>query len=228
MAYIYLGGKTRRYLNTETGEEISRRQFDKLTKGVNYEKKAKANKIANLEEALARPARGRTKAVTTTEKKTRVESFQKKEEIKRTTRLEKLAAQKASKAKPKKIRPQLLKTGHYAERIKFTSWQEFEDLRRQMQSQIAPNGKRLITAYGIGIVGYDERTGQQLGATILPMRTPNTKLTENQLQDITDDFLENHTYFIFSYYFLHLRFNYEYAQNRLKKANKKNLPKRAK
>jgi len=62
--FQYLGGKDRRYLNTLTGETISRRQYDKLSGKLgefsSYEKKAKASKELNPELYAARPARGRS------------------------------------------------------------------------------------------------------------------------------------------------------------------------
>ncbi len=57
--WVALGGKSRNYRNSFTGETLSRRQFDKLAGRipVSYERKAKAN--ATPEQVL-KPARGRT------------------------------------------------------------------------------------------------------------------------------------------------------------------------
>ncbi|MHB8387509.1 MAG: hypothetical protein ACYDAO_09345 [Thermoplasmataceae archaeon] len=61
-----LGGKSRNFQNTKTGEVISRRQYDKRfgslakTGFTTYENKARAAKIVNEKAQLARPARGRT------------------------------------------------------------------------------------------------------------------------------------------------------------------------
>lgn len=66
-----LGGSTRQFVNTETGERLSRRQYDKqfgaLAKAGqrSYESKAKANRLANPELAKARPARGRPSQLAT-------------------------------------------------------------------------------------------------------------------------------------------------------------------
>ncbi len=61
-----LGGKTRRFINTKTGEVLSRRQYEQkiLGRGASFfEKKAQASKLANEKLAAARPARGRKSTV---------------------------------------------------------------------------------------------------------------------------------------------------------------------
>lgn len=228
MAFKPLGGKTRRYLNTETGETISRRQFFKLQSGISFEEKSKRNKAADLKAALARPAHGRTKAHSEREAELRLEAAQEQAEQKRVGRINKSAKAAGSHIKVKKIRPQLLKTGHRAARIPFKTWEEFQDLRKQMQVQKLPNGRRLISSYGLGIVGYDERTGNQIAATLVTLQSPSVNITEEELEELTDDFIAEHSYFIFSHYFLHLHFDIEYAETRAKKARIKNIPKKSK
>ena len=223
MAWERIAGSARRYRNTVTGEILSRRQYDQLTKGITYEQKAKDNKQRNLKEALARPARGRTKARTEQEKEIRLDLEYKRQEIARTTALEKKAAQRAKKTRVKKIRPQLLKTGHRAARVDFTTYEEYAEYVEQMNAVKLPNGMRLITSYGIGIVGYDERTGRELGATLVPLQSPRVKLNENDLEQVTDDFLEQKSYFMYSHHYLHLHFNKQYAEGRLEKARQKSL-----
>jgi hypothetical protein len=61
-----LGGKSRNFINTETGEILSRRQYEQkiLGRGPSFfQKKAAANKAANPELAAARPARKRKSTV---------------------------------------------------------------------------------------------------------------------------------------------------------------------
>lgn len=63
--FVPLGGKSRNYQNTKTGEIISRRQYDKRfgslakTGFKTYEDKARASKIIDERKQLLRPARGR-------------------------------------------------------------------------------------------------------------------------------------------------------------------------
>ncbi len=63
--FVPLGGKSRNYKNTKTGEIISRRQYDKQygslakTGFKTYEDKARAAKIIDERRQLLRPARGR-------------------------------------------------------------------------------------------------------------------------------------------------------------------------
>lgn len=224
MAYKSLGGKTRRYVNTETGETISRRQFQNLQTGVSFEEKAKRNKAADLRKALARPARGRTKAQSNQEIEMRLEAAEQQAEQHRVSRINRAAKAAGQRVKVKKIRPQLLKTGHRAARIPFETWDEFQDLRKQMLSQKLPNGRRLISSYGLGIVGYDERTGQQIAATLVRLQSPSIDISEDELEAMSDDFIMEHPYFIFSHFFLHLHFDINYAESRAKKSREKNIP----
>lgn len=225
MAYIPLGGKSRRFLDTETGKEISRRQYQNLVKGISFEAKAKLNKAESLGESLARPARGRTKAATQQEIENRLEAARIQAETRNYNKLNAKAARQAKSIKLKTIRPQLLKTGHRAERIPFNSYAQYETLLKQANSVKAPNGKRLISSYGLGIVGYHEITGEMLTATLLTLTSPRVKLTEDEFDDLTDEFIESRAYFIYSHHYMHLHFDTEYAESRLKKSREKNIPK---
>jgi len=224
MAWKSLGGTSRKYLNTETGEIISRRQFQKIKEGISFEAKAKKNKQENLKLALSRPAHGRKKVSSEFELEERLKAAQVKAESDRVNKLNRAAKLAAKKVKVKKIRPQLLKTGHRAVRLPFSTYEEFQDLRKQMLSVKLSNGKRLITAYSLGIVGFDERTGKELYAILVTLQSPKVNIKEDEFYDLTEDFLQDHLYFIFSHYFLHLHFDKEYAESRLKKSNRKNLP----
>lgn len=225
MAWIRVPG--RKFQNTETGEIITRRQFDKL-RGISFEKKAAENRAKDLGLSLSRPARGRKKVVSKEAIERRVEQFKEAQEVKRTVKLERLAKLKGSKIRPKKIRKQLLVAGHFAERIGFTTHEQFEDLRSQMLSQKAPNGKPLIFGYTLGIVGIDDRTGAVVYGWLASQRTPRTDIDEEEFDDLTDEFINEHAYFIPSNYFLHLRFNSDYAKEKLAKKNRKNLPPKTK
>jgi len=224
MAYIPLGGKSRRYLNTDTGEEISRRQYFKLMRGTSFEEIARRNKEQNLAASLARPARGRPKAATQEEIERRLEAARIQQENARINRINRAAKKEAKKVRVKKIRPQLLKTGHRAARIPFNTYGEYEDLIQQMRTQKLSNGRRLITSYALGLTGFDERTGRELDATLWTLQSPSVKVSEDELEDTTEDFLMEKMYFIFSHYWLHLHFDINYAEARAKKAREKNIP----
>ena len=224
MPWVPLGGKSRQYKNTETGEILSRRQYDKMVGRIlgSYEKKAQANKAANLEAAVSRPARGRTKAITEFEVKERVKTEEKRIQLKLETAAQKKAIKAARQIRTKSIRPQLLKTGHRAERISFLDYDEYLNYQEQMKNARVA-GMPLITAYGIGLVGFDIRDGKLLTATLWPMMTTRTLIDEEEFFEATNDFQETRSYFEFTHYFLHLHFNREYAESRLKKSKLKNL-----
>lgn len=227
MAWIPLGGKTRRFRNTETGEEISRRQYQNRIKGISFEAKAKASKAANIQEALARPAKGRKKVSSASpEAEARLKTFEEQQAQKLEKELNRRARAKSKKVHVPQIRPQLLKTGHRAARVPFNTHAEYVRLLKQAREIMVPlNGRRLITAYGLGVVGYDERTGKELDATLVTMQSPSIVYTEDELENILEDFLMEKIYFIFSHWFMHLHFNQEYAEHRLKESRRKNIPK---
>lgn len=234
MAFKPLGGKSRQFLNTETGEILSRRQYDKL-RGILYEAKAEANKRADLAASLARPAKGRKKAESRAEAELRAEAEkirrQIEEEEKQKKKLLRAATSRAHKAKPKVIRKAMLKAGHRAERVDFTQYEQYENYIKQMRETKLANGRRLVSSYAIGIVGYDERDEKELGATLNGLMLPNVVFTEYELRELSDDFILSRPYFVFSHYFLHLHFDKAYAEAKFqKKAEKeareklKNIP----
>lgn len=235
MAFKPLGGKSRQFINTETGEIISRRQYDKL-RGILYEAKAEANRRADLAASLARPAKGRKKAESRAEAEMRAEAEkirrQIEEEGRQKKKLLRAASSRAHKVKPKKIRPQLLKAGHRAERVSFMTYEEYAEYIKQLRGTNLPNGRRLVSSYAIGMVGYDERDEKELGAMLTGLMLPNVFFTEYELRELSDDFILSRPYFVFSHYFLHLHFDKAYAEAKFrKKAEKearekrKNIPK---
>lgn len=218
----YLGGKSRRYENIATGATISRREYDKM-RGIIYEQKAAENKAKDLVKALSRPAPGRVKAAGQVEAEIRAEAFKEKQVQKNLRVVERKAAQQNKRIRVKKIRPQLLKSGTRATRIPFTTYEEYLDLRKQMLEQKLPNGKRLVSWYSIGIHGIDERDGRDIDATIFKVMSPSYKIERDEFEAETDDFILERLYFIFSHYWIHLHYDAEYAESRMKKARLKNL-----
>lgn len=190
----------RKYLNTKTGEIITRRQFDKLSGRVvgSNEQKAKRNKADDELAQIMRPARGRTKAKS-------VEEAQERLEVK--------------KKKLKSIRPQLLKTGHRAERIPFYSYEDYIFLLQEARNKKLSNGRRLITSYSWGIDGVDDRNGKRITAILSNgMSSPSVVLSEDEFNEAFFEFVETHIYYLHKNFFMHLHFDREYAESRMSKA----------
>lgn len=57
--YLPLGGKSRNYIDSETGQKLSRRQVDQRTSAETYEQKRARNRAENPSLQQQRPARGR-------------------------------------------------------------------------------------------------------------------------------------------------------------------------
>lgn len=217
------GGTSRNYINIETGQTLSRRQYDKM-RGIFYEAKAAANKAEDLEKALARPARGRLKAQGKPEAEIRAQAYRQKKENEGLLKIQRKADRSKKSVKLKTIRPQLLKSGQRAARIPFATYSDYLKLRDQMLSQKLPNGKRLISWYSLGITGYDERVPddpRELTATLISIQSPTVLISEDEFNNVVSDFILERTYFVFSHYWLHLHFNNEYAEQRAKRAGKR-------
>lgn len=225
--WVSLGGTARRYQNKETGEIISRWRYEKMRRGMDARAIAKLNRQRDLATALSRPARGRTKARTQAEIDLRLEIEAERQKQREYNRLLREANKRASRIKLKKIRPQLLKTGRRAERIPFADYAQYVELFNQLQSARLASGRRYITAYGIGVVGVDERPPNgELTATLFPMVGYDVMFDEDEFNDAVSDFAMEHSYFILSHFYMHIHFDREYAENRLARAQRKNIPSR--
>lgn len=220
MAFVKVRGKPR-YLNTITGEEISRRQYIKLQKGMSPEKLAERERRRDIDKALARPARGRTKTNNADVIKTRRTEYERQLQEKNLKAVKRAAKSSAKKIRLKKIRKQLLKAGKRAARIPFQSYGDYLDLRKQANEIKLSSGRRLITSMGIGIVGRDERTGDEMAATIFPMHSPRVLYDEEHFYGEVNAFLDDHSYFIFSHFFLHLHFDTYYAEEKARNAKRR-------
>lgn len=228
MDFQRLPGSSRSFIDLDTGKIYSRRQHDKIVQGiVSFEQKAAKNLAENPEAALSRPARGRSKARTKAEAKRRVAAREEAEEIKRTVKLEKLAAKKSARIKLKKVTPQLLKTGHFSRRIPFRDYDQFLSLIHDAQ-KLRVRGKKVIEAYSLGVTGYstnDRANPPKLfPSTISTKRSIIDPLDEDEFDDLTDDFLETKSYYILSHYWIQLTFTEAYGQQRIREKNRKNLP----
>jgi hypothetical protein len=227
-----LGGSSRQFKNIKTGETISRRQYDKL-RGISYEKKAAFSKARNPEEFYLRPAKGRTSQVKAQGEirkliaETRQEQFnarrQAEQDARNQKRLKRKTERKANKRIHQKvIRPQLLKPGHMGASISVDSYEGYLKALGEMRAmKVTVGGKRQsgVTAYSVGVVGYDDRVGESkmLGATLWTMRDPDAKpISETEWFKVTEDFIRERSYFIFLHWFIHVAFNVHYAREKAK------------
>lgn len=230
MAFIRIkGDKARRYIDPETDEIISRRQYDehygRLAKaGIkSNEQQAKINAELLGEEQLARPARGRTK-IKETDAKKRAEEL--KERVNRKKQKESFEAlqNKVKKAKKKATRrPQisdrLLKAGKYSYRLNVPF--EFEPIRDAVEEARGTQ----IERYGVGVNGYSEQTGESLSAWIQleklkVMRSINMDFTEGDF-GVMVSWVEEHGYFIVTSAFVHFAWEREYAEAKAETALRK-------
>lgn len=227
MAFKSLGGSARNYLDTETGEIISRWEYHKRIAGKTFRQEAKERKQKDLKAVLAKPARGRKKAASDFEAEIRLQAAQDKADKERELRLVKAAQKANKKIRLKKIRPQLLVSGRRAARIPFSDYADFVELNKQMNEVKLPNGRRLIESYAIGVSGFDERVmpPSQIDATLFTLQSPRVKITKADLDLALEDFLSEKTYFVFSHFWIHLHFDKAYAEKRAKEKQMRNIPK---
>lgn len=229
MAWQRLPGAARNYFDTETGEIISRRQYDKLYGALkkaglsSYEAKAKQNLAKSEAEQLARPARGRTSLRGYSEE-TKRDIVNARHEFK---------AQKAQTAKVKKaqdkiraranrrpaITNRLLKSGKMSRRVYTGLSQE------EIQEVIEEARQARVFAYGVGVIGVDEQTGDERDVWY---RMDGKKVMRPVGDDFTDedfesmmDWISEYSYLIPAAAFVHLSFEIEYARQKKETAVRK-------
>lgn len=207
------GDKARRYINEETGDIISRRQFLNIRHlGLgSLEQRAKQARSSNLELALSRPARGRKSLlkVEGEEKQfiiqARIEAEkrerEKKQEIKTLKAFEREAKKQLNKRiHVKKLSLGLLKPGAKGFRISFNTYEDYESLYRQMRHI----GVRKIIAYGLGMVGFDENTNEPRGITVFRMyRNEEPIIPRKIFEERMEEERRERLYFVFQHYFMH-------------------------
>lgn len=226
--YKRLPGKAQRFRNIETGEEISRREFNKRTGRLSFEELAKANKAANEDAQLLRPARGRSsarnapeeikkvvlearKVITDAEKEERrkarekaLREAEKKKELAAELRKQKRIERERTKLYRREI-PKLsrLKPGSLGFKVRFTSFADYEKMMRELRAI----GRDKILGYTLGWVFIDERTGKKGAMTLTPMLkgiSERDDLDEEEFSEMFDTSIEEKTYAVFLYYFAHI------------------------
>lgn len=227
MAWVRLPGKARNYVDTDTGEIISRRQYDqtigRLAKaGIkSNEQQAAINKSLLGQEQLARPARGRKK-IKETNPERRAELLKKRVEFEEQkqlgSRIKKILESQKKKVYRGQISDRMLKTGHMSRRINVPF--EFDAIRDAIDSA---QGTHIIS-YGVGINFIDPREGAigaawfSLGAA--PMRSINDEFTEEDFEEMAI-WAEEKSYILVTTAFVHFSFDINYAKKRKETAVRK-------
>jgi len=219
--FVSLKDKGRNYLDTVTGETVSKRQRDKAMRGsLSNEMAAKMNKITNPELAVSRPARGRTSLLKKSETEraliaaARIEDEQRRIELLKKAReeafIKRTLQRKANKkVTPKHISTRLLKAGMRGARVPFNTYADYVTMLKEAKA----TGK--IIAYGLGMQGYNENTGQDLSITVFTLASVNNKpLSEEVFEETFLEERESRMYFIFQHYWMHVAFSNEYAEKR--------------
>lgn len=224
--FISLKNKKREYLDTTTGEVVSKRFRDTTLrsqfseKRVSNEAAAAMAKRVTPELAVSRPARGRTSLLkkTQTEREfiaaARIEAEQKKIEqhkavIAENARLRMLQRKANKKVTVRNVTTRLLKAGRSGARIPFNTYEEYLILK----SQAKDLGK--IIAYGLGMTGFNENTGEEYNITVFTMMSVKNKpIPREVFEETFEEEIESRTYFVFQHYWMHLAFAMDYVRAR--------------
>lgn len=222
--FISLKDKGRNYLDTLTGETVSKRQRDKALRSVFSEKPisneaaAKQRRLTNLELSVSRPARGRTSLLkkSETERKliaeARIEDEQRKAELAKKEQQER-ALQRAlfrsanKSVKVKHVTKRSLKPGSKGARFSFNTYSEYLQLKKEAQAT------GVVFSYGLGMVGYHGETNQSYGVTVFTMEHINNKpIPEKTFYERFDEERMARAYFVFQHYFMHVAFKKEFYE----------------
>lgn len=218
--FKYLGGKTRRYLNTITGEEISRRQYDKLVNPViSYEKKAAHNKAINPKAAILKPARGRKSYVNApdwvkeeiAESRLEAEKTRKETEaaIKKGNKAERDTTRlSAKKVKVKKVRKHLIPKNRIGWRLAFNTWDELNTMVKDAKAT------GVIFAYALGFVGVDSRIGVLRPVMLQGFKSINNIISEQEFYELMGDAIAQYTYMKLAYYFVQFAIDKKFVAGR--------------
>lgn len=216
-------GRAERYVNVATGEEISRRQYDKLRRpGFTNESLAELNRQVESVKAAQRPARGKSSLKKLPPELRDLEAERRVfQEIARKKREKEIAEQKriareierqrGKKVKtPKRITGALLTPGALGRTIEFENgYPEYLSLYEQAKK----SGK--IFSYSIGVDGIDSRTGRRYRATVFTQRGFDRPISAETFNAEIRAFLESKkSYFIFKNYAMHLAFAIDYAKQK--------------
>jgi len=222
--FISLKDKGRNYLDTLTGETVSKRQRDKALRSVFSEKPisneaaARQNRQTNLELAVSRPARGRSSLLKKTETErqliaqARIEDEQRKAELKKKEQEER-ALQRAlfksanKNVKVKHVTKRSLKPGSKGARFSFNTYADYLQLLKEAKAT------GVIFSYGLGMVGYHGETNQSYGVTVFTMEhISNKPISEERFNERFDEERMARSYFVFQHYFFHAAYKKEFYE----------------
>lgn len=222
--YVRVPGPQRYYQHITTGEKITRRQYDKLA-GIQYERKAHANKTINESLQVLRPARGRKSALKTSKfeqqiiSEARLDEKRRKEAKRRIEKKERQQVRKAqhNKTKTRRVRGisvQSLKKGSMGVRRDFDTYEQYLILlesARKLYVRFDGNRERAVFGYAIGVRGYDTESPRELGAFLMRLQYIDKTISRDDLLSLLSDFEESKPYFQVVNFFIHFAFNKSYA-----------------
>lgn len=222
-------GKSERFVNAQTGESISRRQYDKVRReaetGIKYsnESLSKENKRLQPIVAASRPARNKTSLKQLSQQtrediaRARIEkeAADKKAHDERVAqkKLERLTQQRlAKKVKPKKLNGRILRPGALGARVDFNDYEEYLALFEQGHKD-----RKKFFSYSLGVVGIDARDGYEKTPILSAFKRLDfdQPISEDDFIAETEDFVESKaSYFLFRNWFMHVSFGTVYANTR--------------
>lgn len=219
-------GRSERFINLITGQEVSRRTRDAAVRGISNERLAIANKISNEAEQLARPARGRTSAkklapaikadVVKARKEVKEAKVKKAAAEKEQRGIErKIERAKTKKVKTPKISRRLLKPGKISRTIDFDDPVKLDGILEEVRK--VPE----IFAYYLGFDAVHEKSGRRVDITLFTREEKDMVITSEQFAKAVDDYLNGHRYLIISSYWIRLVFYEKYASQLAKDKNVK-------
>jgi hypothetical protein len=210
-------GKSKRYINRQTGEEISRRQFDQHYGSAaaygTIDKRAKYN--AAQGKNLLRPARGRSSALKLTEAEKIVERSKRK-------------VQKAEKLADKKINSEINKKRHALKRITLSNFKtgkisrnielpvEYDAIVETIRSA---RDSKIVFGYFVG-ANLITDMGEDRTFTATRLRSISMGFTREEFDDMIDEAM-GLTYARLVSLFVHLSLKIEVARSRNKWRKKK-------
>lgn len=212
------GSKGQRIFDTINNKEISRRQYEKVKYGgISKEEVAKLNRLTNIDLALSRPTRGRSdiRNLTPEVKNSALEVRKLNEKQKEKKRLElkreKDLARRIKRAESKKVKTirineKTLKPGSYGKRVFFDNYESYKKAQKQMETM----GDKIFV-YSMGLILIDERDGEMLSLTMFKMLPPTEIISEDDLNNQTEAWLEEKAYARFISWFIQIGFSVKFA-----------------
>ncbi len=193
-----LSGRSERYLDLSTGQELSRRQYDKLygllkQRGfTSYERQAKANEEIEIQKHLSRPARNRPSLQTAQKQsgKSPQEIIENRMMGRDLSKLKKIiqGAENRKVRLPKSLSNRNFKPGkkgrHFRTRLDFDAMADF--------IETASNFKN-AAVYSYGIEFYDTRKKHRGAVTLVPLRDFSVPFDDSDWDDILD-WIADHDY----------------------------------